>query len=483
VARHDLVERWIALAPFDPRPHAILLETLVRAGRIREAEEHLAAAARLFEADGLDLAPLRAAWKAARALPVGAAVASEPPRSEPPGFAATAHRRASIAVLPFAVAPGDAIGGGIAHGIVHDVISRMAKLRSLRVIARGSVFSLAARGIDVDEAGRLLGADYVLTGEVASRNERVRLAVELVDRPTGAILWIDVFEHRTADTLGTLDAIGSRIVAHLVAEIDLAERNRAILKPPGSLDAWETFHLGLGHMYRFTATDNAEAQRHFRAAIQMDPTFARAHAGLSFTHFQNAFLHRADARASEVQRAFDAAGKAVLADTHDPAARLALGRALWLSRRDEAAVEELRAAVELSPGFALAHYTLSFVTGQVGDPAEAIAAAETARQLSPFDPLLHAMLSVRAMCHFRLGEFDDAATWAARAAAQPNAHAHILAIAAYCHAAAERLDEARALRAALRKMRPDYDIETMIGTFHFGDDTVAELRRSARRIG
>jgi TolB-like protein len=451
--------------------------------RIEEAEEHLAAAASLFEVDGLDLSPLRAAWKAARALPVAASVVSGPQDAGADGRAGAAPRRASIAVLPFAVSPGDETAGGIAHGIVHDVISRMAKLRSLRVIARGSVYALAARGIDADEAGRLLGADYVVTGETSATDERVRLAVELADRRTGAILWNEVFGHGAAGTLATLDAIGSRIVAHLVAEIDLAERNRAILKPPDSLDAWETFHLGLWHMYRFTAIDNTEAQRHFREAVCMDPTFARAHAGLSFTHFQNAFLHRVEERASEAQRAFDVAGEAVAADAHDPAARLALGRALWLTGRDEAAVAELQAAVDLSPGFALAHYTLSFVTGQVGDPAAAIAAAETARHLSPFDPLLHAMLAVRAMCHFRLGEFDAAADLAARAAAQPNAHAHILAIAAYCHAAAERLDEARALRASLLEMRPDYGIDTMVGTFHFDEKTVAELRRAARRIG
>jgi hypothetical protein len=86
-----------------------------------------------------------------------------------------------------------------------------------------------------------------------------------------------------------LDEIGNRIVASVASEIEMIERNRAILKPPNSLDAWEAHHRGLWHMYRFTQADNEQARHFFEMALRLDPTFARAHAGLSFTHFQSAF--------------------------------------------------------------------------------------------------------------------------------------------------------------------------------------------------
>src|SRR5205814_234867 len=82
---------------------------------------------------------------------------------------------------------------------------------------------------------------------------------------------------------------GDRIVASIASEIETAERNRAILKPPSSLDAWEAHHRGLWHMYRFNQADNDRARHFFEMAVRLDPTFARAHAGLSFTHWQNAF--------------------------------------------------------------------------------------------------------------------------------------------------------------------------------------------------
>jgi hypothetical protein len=95
------------------------------------------------------------------------------------------------------------------------------------------------------------------------------------------------------------------------------ERNRAVLKPPDSLDAWEAYHRGLWHMYRFDKTENDRARHFFEMAIRLDPTFSRAHAGLSFTHWQSAFQGWAE-RKPEVERAYAAAGQSLMADDRDP---------------------------------------------------------------------------------------------------------------------------------------------------------------------
>ena len=163
--------------------------------------------------------------------------------------------------------------------------------------------------------------------------------------------------------------------------------------------------------------------------MRLDPTFARAYAGLSFTHFQNAFQGWAK-REPEIDRAFEAAGQSLMVDDRDPAAHWAMGRALWLRGRHDQSVVELEQAIDLSPNFALGHYTLAFVHSQAGDPQAAIASSDHSRQLSPFDPMLFGMLGARAMALVRLGRFEEAADWGVKAAARPNAHAHILAIAA-----------------------------------------------------
>lgn len=472
------LEKWLALAPFDRQAHAALLQALARRGRIREGEEHVAATARLFAAEGLDCAPIRDIWRAARSAAsrpsAAAAEAAEP--------APAASRRASIAVMPFADRTAAIVlPGGPADGLVHDVITRLAKLRCLFVIAAGSVFALRDRQVAPEEAGRLLQVDYVVSGTLRRARGRLSVSVELAEARSARIVWAEEFEERTDEALLVLDAIGDRIVASIAHEIETIERNRAVLRPPSSLDAWEAHHRGLWHMYRFSRADNEQARHFFAMAVRLDPTFSRAYAGLSFTHFQNAFQGWAD-RARETDRAFAAAGQSLMVDDHDPAAHWAMGRALWLRGRQDQSVAELERAVDLSPNFALGYYTLAFIHSQAGDAQAAIAAADHSRRLSPFDPMLFGMLGARAMALVRLGRFDEAADWAVRAAAQPNAHAQILAIAAYSLALAGRTEEAAAHLAAIHRALPRYRVEDFLTAMQFEPEGAALFRKAARRL-
>jgi TolB-like protein/tetratricopeptide (TPR) repeat protein len=397
---------------------------------------------------------------------------------------AVAPRRASVAVMPFVDRSAAAGGarGGAADALAHDVITRLAKLRSLFVIAQGTVFALHERGVGPEEAGRTLAVDYAVGGSVRRQGERLTVTVELAEVPTGRIVWAEVFSDRWDDAFLVLDGIGDRIVASVAGEIEAIERNRAVLRPPSSLDAWGAHHRGLWHMYRFSRPDNELARHFFATAVRLDPTFARAHAGLSFAHFQNAFQGWAE-RGPEVDRAFAAAGQSLMADDRDPAAHWAMGRALWLRGRHGEAVAELEQAVELSPNFALGHYTLAFVHSQAGDPRAAISSADRSRQLSPFDPLLFGMLGSRAMALVRLGRFEEAAGWGVKAAARPNAHAHILAIAAFSLALAGRLGEARTHLASIRRTLPSYRVEDFFAAMQLTPEGERLFREGARRIG
>jgi len=486
------LERWLHVAPLDRAVHEDLLATLARLGRIREGDAHVAAARRLFDAEGLDSAPLGVAWRAARTQrpddPPTPWLASESPGPAPPeaaheDVATLAARRASIAVMPFIDGSAQPEArGGVADALAHDVITRLAKLRSLFVIAPGTVFALHERAIAPERAGRMLEVDYIVGGTVRRGDSRLVVAVELADTRTGRIVWAETFNHRHSDVLQVLDAIGDRIVASIASEIEALERDRAVLKPPDSLNAWEAHHRGLWHMYRFSKPDNERARHFFETALRLDPTFARAWAGLSFTHFQDAFQGWSE-RVPGIELAHAAAGNSLMADDRDPAAHWAMGRALWLRGRHEPAIGELEQAVELSPNFALGHYTLAFIHSQDGDPAAAISASDHSRHLSPFDPLLFGMLGARAMALVRLGRFDEAAIWAVKAAARPNAHPHILAIAAFTLALAGRLDEARAHATAIRSALPGYRLADFFAAFQFDAGGAALFRKGARRIG
>jgi DNA-binding SARP family transcriptional activator/TolB-like protein len=484
------LETWLQLAPFDQRVHETLLGALARSGRIREGEEHLASAVKLFESEGLDARPIRNAWQAVRAE-AGTTHARPAPSSPAPPPAARdcenatgqVPRRASVAVMPFVerASAASTLGDSGAH-LALDVITRLAKLRSLFVIAQGTVVALHERGMSPQEAGRTLNVDYVVSGSLRRQGNRLTVSVELVETRTARIVWAEVFDQALDDAFLVLDEIGNRIVASIASEIETVERNRAILKPPSSLDAWEALHRGFWHMYRFNREDNDRARHFFEMALGLDPTFSRACAGLSFTHWQNAFQGWAD-RAQETDKAYAAAGQGLMIDDHDPAAHWAMGRALWLRGNNDQSITELERSVDLSPNFALAHYTLAFVHAQSGDPLAAIRSSDHSRNLSPFDPLLFGMLATRAMSLVRLKRFEEAAEWAVKAAARPNAHALIRSMAAYCLVMAGRSEEARVIVASIRQTHPDYSFSDFLGAFRFEPEGAALFREAAQRIG
>jgi len=489
------LDEWLRLSPFDRSAHELLLTSLARQGRIAEGEAHLASATKLFESDGLDGAPLRELWRAAReavaaaqpqpgpALEIVSASLTEIRRYTPDDNS----RRASIAVMPFVDRSSDADRkdkgkGGVADALAHDVIVRLSKLRSMFVIAQGTTFALRDRGIGPEEAGRMLNVDYVVGGAARRSGRRLTVNADLIETRTARIIWAEVFEDTISDTLDVLDEIGNRIVASVAHEIEMVERNRAVLKAPSSLDAWEAHHRGLWHMYRFNRNDNERARHYFAQAVELDPTFARAYAGLSFAHFQNAFLGWKKPE-PEIERAYEAAGRSLMADDRDPGAHWAMGRALWLRGDHDQGVTELERAVDLSPNFATAHYTLAFVHSQSGDPRAAIEFSDHSRRLSPFDPMLFAMLGARALSLARLGEYDQAAEWAMKAAARPNAHQHIMAIAALSLGLAGRIDEANVYKAKIRDMTPNYTIADFLAAFRYKPEGVALFQRAGERIG
>ncbi|HET7809418.1 MAG TPA: tetratricopeptide repeat protein [Steroidobacteraceae bacterium] len=485
------LDEWLRLAPFDRNAHELLLASLARQGRIAEGEAHLASASKLFEADGLDSAPLRELWRNARGnaaqaqpgpeLRIVSADLTEIRRYT--AEEAPTSRRASLAVMPFVDRSSEADKrGGIADAIAHDVIVRLAKLRSMFVIAQGTTFTLRDRGVGPEEAGRMLNVDYVVSGAVRRNGKRLSVNADLIETRTARIIWADAFDDAIGDALDVLDEIGNRIVASVAHEIEMLERNRAVLKAPNSLDAWEAHHRGLWHMYRFSRNDNERARQFFAQAVELDPTFARAYAGLSFAHFQNAFLGWKKP-APEIERAYEAAGKSLMVDDRDPAAHWAMGRALWLRGDQDQCITELERAVDLSPNFATAHYTLAFVHSQSGDANAAISFSDHSRQLSPFDPLLFAMLGTRALSLARLGQHDEAAEWAIKAAARPNAHQHIMAIAALTLGLAGRFDEAETYKAKIRERVSSYSMADFLAAFRYSPEVATLFRNAGQRIG
>lgn len=478
--RIQVLRQCIEVAPFDEAAHIELVRALLRRSLHAEAERQIDASITRFRTEGIDLAPLRAALAAVRRSD------SKPPNisllgvacfDAPPGQQAARTRGPTLLLLPFTAAPESRVD---ADSVTSDIIFGLAKLRSISVIARGTAFSL--RNQTPSAAATLVNAQYVAAGHLRRDGKRYLVSVELVDPKTDRIFWVDEFICNAADSFYAPPMLAARIVAGLDVEIHVIERNRSLLIPPSSLDAWQAYHRGLISMSRFTGDSNREAQYFFTRAIELDPTFSRSYGGLSFTHFHNAFHLHVRELEREIASAYETAEQALTADPNDPAAHCAAGRALWLQHADDGALGELNQSIRLSPNYAFAHYSLAFVQAQTGNPVCAIDAANLAALLSPLDPMMFGTHRVRTFALLRLGKVQEAADFARLVGQHAGDHVHAHAVAALTLAAAGRLEEARAARQRINALRPDYSFKLFEEALHMLDDLKKIYRGAARLL-
>jgi TolB-like protein/DNA-binding winged helix-turn-helix (wHTH) protein len=339
--------------------------------------------------------------------------------------------RPSIAVLPF-VALG-AAQPWIADALPHDLISALSRLRWLFVIARGSSFRLRGADATVERARQLLNVGYVLSGAVEVDGGAIVVTVELCDTRDGGVVWSERRRGPVGSVHEIREQIAQAVVSALELQIPVKEAHAARLGAPASLDAWSAYHLGLSHLYRFDREGSARAAALFERAIEVEPGFARAHAGLSFAHFENAFLGFAadpDEAASQARRF---AENSLERDPLDPFCNMVMGRAHWLRGDLEASLPWLERSVQLNPNNAQAKYSRGWTEALLGQGLEAQANVDAALQLSPLDPLAYGMLGARAFSHMVLDQAPEAANWGERAARAPGAHALIEMIAAVGH--------------------------------------------------
>jgi TolB-like protein/Tfp pilus assembly protein PilF len=363
-------------------------------------------------------------------------------RANPAARDADPQSRPSIAVLPFRLIGDAAPCAAIADALPHELIAELSRLRCFFVTARGSSFRFRGPDADMTEIGRLLGVRYCLSGVVEITGARLAVTVELIDTRDGGIVWAEHFGGAIEDVHRVREEIRSQMIAALEIQIPLHEACLARLTATENLDAWSAYHLGLQHIYRFNRKDNAAATALFQRAIARDPSFARAHAGLSFVHFQTAFMHYTEDIAGEIALARRFALRGVELDPIDPFVNFTMGRTFWLEGNLESSFAWLERATRISPNYAQGIYALGWTESLAGRGLEARQHVDLAMRLSPLDPLHYAMLGTRAFTHSVLGEDAEAAAWAERAARSPGAHVLIALIAVALHSLAD--DQARA---------------------------------------
>lgn len=360
----------------------------------------------------------------------------------------------SLAVLPFKNMSADPEQEYFADGISEDLITDLAKIGRLFVIARNSSFAYKGRDVDVRKVGRDLGVRYVLEGSIRKAGDTVRVNAQLIDAQTGLHVWASRFDRKMRDIFKIQDEITLGIVSAMTINVNAIERAQASTAKTGNFAAYDAFLRGWAHFQRNTFADYHHALKYFRSAIELDPDFSQAHAAIAAAHlaarmytwtnvedfksplkaFLNAEKHRVELLEQARQRlrpalrnpssvAYRVQAELLVIDAknkNDP------------SKYDEA-IKIIRKAILLDPNDAdnFAQLGISMVWN--GKPEEAFTPLSSAIRINPFHPATY--YCYYGIAEFSLKRYADSVKWLKKCAAGNARHhwPYVYLAAAYAY--------------------------------------------------
>ncbi|MDQ3199436.1 MAG: transcriptional regulator [Verrucomicrobiota bacterium] len=389
----------------------------------------------------------------------------------------------SIAVLPFANMSGDPEQEYFADGMVEEIITALARIRWLFVIARNSTFTYKGRAVDVKQVGRELGVRYLLEGSVRKGSNRVRITAQLIDATNGAHLWADRFDGLLEEVFELQDNVAISVAGVIEPTLRQTEIERARRKRPESLDAYDLYLRALPHAFTAMPEDADKALTLLVKAVELEPDFAAAHALIAWCHEQR-YL-RGGLQEETRNAALRHARHAMAAGSDDAVALATAGFVIAAAGRDyETAVIAFDRSFALSSSSALALGFSSLVRAWMGDDAIAVEQANHALRLSPFDPLIYLPYISLAYVHFAAGRFEEAVA-AARLASQSNPRfsvPHMLYAAAL--GMLDRMEDARTAVQRLLELQPGTTVATAILSARYTNpNNIDALENALRRAG
>ena len=295
-----------------------------------------------------------------------------------------------LAVLPFSNLGGDRDQQYFIDGLTEDLITGLSKLSGLRVIARNSAFVFAGTQTLPREAAERLGVRYVLQGSMRRARDRLRVTARLVDTDTGAHLWAEQFDGGVGDLFAFQDRVAEQTAAALSVTLTESERQGLAAQPTTSFAAYEDYLRGRMIYGSLTKQENDLARAMYRHAIDKDPRFALAYAGLALSYIDDARSGWDQNDGPSADQAMAMARKAVALDESLPQAHFALGFVhLYGQARHEDAIAEARRAIRLDPNYADAYALLSSAYFFAGELDKTIDLDQEAMRINPASSFIY----------------------------------------------------------------------------------------------
>jgi len=314
--------------------------------------------------------------------------------------------RPSIVVLPFNNMSGDAEQEYFSDGITEDVITDLSKVSGLFVVARNTAFTYKGKPVNVQEVCKELGVKYVLEGSVRKAGTRVRVTGQLIDGADGGHVWADRYDRDLTDIFAIQDEITHAIVEQLKVKLLPQEQRSIGQAPTDSVEAYTYYLRGRQFLHRHSKSHYQLAKRMFGKAVELDPAYARAYAGIADCD-SFLFLHyHVDV---SIEAILATSAQALALDENLAEAHASRGLALSLVQRNAEAMAEFERAIVLDPNSFEAHYFYGRACFAQDRPAEAATQFERAATLKPEN---YEALAMLVMIYRTLGRPSDAVAMA-----------------------------------------------------------------------
>lgn len=311
----------------------------------------------------------------------------------------------SIAVLPFDNLSRDPDNAFFAEGVQDEILTRLAKVADLKVIARTSTQKFKSAPENLADIAKQLGVLHILEGSVQKAGDQVRVNVQLINALTNTHLWAEIYDRKLTDIFSVESDIAKTIADTLQAKLTGSEKQMMASQPTTDTTAYELYHKGKSLWEKRSGDNIPKAIEFYEQAIARDPNYALAYAGLANAYVLLPF-YTAAPRADSLTKAKEAALKALQFDPNVAEAHAALGKFNFFNMELAGSMREYQRAIELKPNYATAHQWLgndSLVS--FGRFDEAIAEGTRAVELDPLSPVINADLGVTLYLARR---YDDA---------------------------------------------------------------------------
>jgi adenylate cyclase len=291
----------------------------------------------------------------------------------------------SIAVLPFKNLSDDPRQEFFSDGFTEDIITTLAKIPRMFVIARESSFTFKGKSVKIQGIGRDLGVRYVLEGSIQKFGDQIRITAQLIDATNGHHLWAEKYDRELKDIFAMRDEISMKIATVLQVKLTLGES--ANWGPETeSFEAYIKVMQSLEHFRRMTPDDNILSRQKAKEALDLDPNYSSATEMFAWTLLMDGVFGTSKTPEKSIEQAFELAQKVLDRGDSDAGAHFLIGYAYSLKGQFDKAISELEIARDLFPNNAEINAGLGMVLNVAGKPEEAINVLKNAIRLNPIPP-------------------------------------------------------------------------------------------------